>query len=87
MYSVILKKEVTKFLEKHKWEIIVNDFERNLIVLLKNPFDCELNIKPLRWLKNNYRLRIWKYRFLYYIVEKEICIYFYKWWSRWDIYK
>jgi mRNA-degrading endonuclease RelE of RelBE toxin-antitoxin system len=32
-------------------------------------------------------LRIWKYRFLYEIIEDKILIYFYDADSRWDVYK
>ena len=87
MYNIFFKKEVIKFLKKHKWENIISDFEKSLIILAKNPYKSELDIKPLKGLENNYRLRIWKYRFLYVIKENEISIYFFNAWKRWDIYK
>jgi mRNA interferase RelE/StbE len=87
MYEVILEKQVLKFLEKHKWEFIIEQFEKSLISLIKNPFDSDLDIKPLKWLDYNYRLRIWKYRFLYVIKKEKLYIYFYKWWNRWEVYK
>ena len=87
MYEVILEKQVLKFLKKHKWEPIIEQFEKSLISLTKNPFEVDLDIKPLKWLNNNYRLRIWNYRFLYFLKKEKLCIYFYKWWNRWDIYK
>ena len=52
-----------------------------------DPFSNDLDIKPLRGTDNNFRLRISKYRFLYAIKDNELCIYLYKWWSRWDVYK
>jgi mRNA interferase RelE/StbE len=46
-----------------------------------------LDIRRLQWTKDEYRLRIWKYRFLYKVYESRIYIYFYDADSRGDIYK
>lgn len=87
MYNVKLDKKVQKFLEKHKWESLIGDFEKAVIILSSDPFDNDLDLKPVKWLSNNFRLRIWKYRFLYKIKNLELEIYFYKWWSRGGVYK
>jgi len=52
-----------------------------------NPLDDALDIKKLKWSQTKYRLRIWKYRFLFRIDQHIITIYFYDADSRWDIYK
>ena len=85
MYKLKTHKNVNKFLLKHK-EISEKFFEI-IEELVKNPFENNLQIKKLLWEEKKYRLRIWKYRFLYEIIDKEILIYFYKADSRWSIYK
>jgi len=87
MYEIKLSKQIRKFLEKHKWKWIISSFRNAIIILYENPYSEDLDLKPIRWLHNNFRLRIWKYRFLYEIKDFELEIYFYKWWSRWDVYK
>jgi len=86
MYKIIISKKVAKFLDKNK------DLNDKFLSILKefwvNPFDNSiLDIKILKWEKNKFRLRLWKYRFLYEIIKDEIIIFFYNVWSRWDIYK
>lgn len=83
----MLEKPVLKFLEKHKWESMIIQFEKSLNIISKNPFENNLDIKPLRWLDNNYRLRIGKYRFIYEIIEDIVSISFFKAGVRWRIYK
>lgn len=85
MYEIKTSKIVDKFLEKHL--DIASKFVSSLEILRKSPFDNSLDIKSLKWHKNHFRLRIWKYRFLYEIINNEILIYFYDADSRWDIYK
>ena len=87
MYRVIFEKPVVKFLEKHKWEIILDQFEKALIFLINDPYDNDLDIRVITWLPNSYWLRIWKYRFLYEIIEDTISISFFKAGSRWEVYK
>ena len=87
MYKVILEKQVMKFLEKHKWEKLIIQFENSLHFLINDPYENDLDIKIVSWLPNSYRLRIWKYRFLYEIIEDTISISFFKAWNRWEIYK
>ena len=87
MYKVIFEKPVVKFLEKHKWESILDQFEKALIFLINDPYDNDLDIRVITWLPNSYWLRIWKYRFLYEIIEDTISISFFKAASRWEVYK
>ena len=87
MYKIKLEKKVQKFLEKHKWEDLIKKFKENLIILSLNPYENNLDIKILIGLPNSYRLRIWKYRFFYEILDEEIIINFFDAWSRWDVYK
>ncbi len=87
MYRVIIEKEVSKFLQKHIWEKIVVSFREKTTILSKNPYSKELNIKSLSWEKNKYRLRIWKYRFLYEVKKDILIISFFKADSRWWVYK
>ncbi len=87
MYQIILEKNVQKFLEKHKWEDLIVKFTESLRILTLEPYENNLDIKVLVWLPNTYRLRIWKYRFLYEILEEKIIINFFDAGSRWDIYK
>ena len=87
MYKIILEKPVEKFLEKHKWEVVIEQFENSLFFLSDDPYENNLDIKIITWLPNSYRLRIWKYRFLYEIIENTISISFFKAGSRWEVYK
>lgn len=74
MYKIAIEKNVTKFLEKHKWEKLIELFKEKLLILSKDPYKNNLDIKALIWNDNKYRLRIWKYRFLYEINENIITI-------------
>ena len=46
-----------------------------------------LDIKKLKWYKNRYRLRIWKYRVLFEKYDDKLIILVIDIWSRWDVYK
>ena len=48
MYKVILEKQVLKFLEKHKGEVIIEQVEKSLMSLSKNPLDSQLDIKAIK---------------------------------------
>jgi len=87
MYKIKLEKKVLKFLSKHKWEKIIQNFTISLKILQYDPYNNRLDIKSIVWNKNNYRLRIWKYRFLYEIFKDKLIITFTDWDNRWDIYK
>lgn len=87
MYKVILEKPVEKFLQKHKWEKIIFKFYESVKILSKNPNSLLLDTKNMIGLENIFRLRIWKYRFLYRVEKEEICIYFIDAGARGNIYK
>jgi mRNA interferase RelE/StbE len=87
MYKIRLQKKVLKFLDKHKWEKIIEFFTISLKILQNNPYNNKLDIKSLIWTKNKFRLRIWKYRFIYEIIEDQLIITFTDWDNRGDIYK
>ena len=86
MYKIVIEKNVLKFLEKHKWEKLIEIFQEKLSILSKNPYKNNLDIKALVWSLDKYRLRIWKYRFLYEINEDIITISIFSADSRWVIY-
>jgi mRNA interferase RelE/StbE len=86
MYKVILEKTVQKFLEKHKWEDLINKFEKSIRILALDPYENNLDIKILVWLPNTYRFRIWDYRFVYEILDQNLIISFFEAWNRGDIY-
>ena len=87
MYKLIIEKDVSKFLLKHKWEKLISIFKEKFILLSENPYRDDLDIKAIIWKNNQYRLRIWKYRFLYEINEDIITISVFNADSRWLIYK
>lgn len=87
MYKIIIEKKVANFLEKHIWENIIISFKERLEILRVDPYSKKLDIKSLIWEKNKYRLRIWKYRFLYKVDNEIITISIYWADSRWSIYK
>lgn len=82
-YKVKLNKKVNKFLNSH--QIIAISFFLKVKDLSEWKLE-NLDIQKLKWKDNCYRLRIWKYRFLYKIIKDEIFIFFYDANSRWDIY-
>jgi len=86
-YKIKFHKQVIKFLEKCDINIAERFYE-NILILEKEPYKNNLDIKALKWEeKGNYRMRIWKYRFKYMIIDEEIIIYFYDAWNRGNIYK
>ena len=87
MYKIILEKKVRNFLKKHKSDKIIKIFLQKLWELQDNPYNNTLNIQPLLWKNNQYRLRIGRYRFLYEINNEVITITFFNAGPRWDIYK
>lgn len=86
MYKIILEKSVQKFLEKHKWQDLIYKFEKTITILSLDPYENNLDIKVLKWLPNCYIIRIWDYRFLYEILDKNLIISFFDAWSRWNVY-
>jgi len=56
--------------------------------MIIDPFDQQLDIKPLRWInKWSWRLRIGKWRFKFTLIENDIVIYFWDAGARGNIYK
>lgn len=85
-YSVIIHKRVEKFLSIHPE--MSKSFFQILDILSEDIQTRKVDIKSLSWLSgNHFRFRIWKYRFLYEVLEDKICIYVYNAGSRWNIYK
>jgi mRNA interferase RelE/StbE len=56
MFKIETSKEVDKFLDKHR--DIAKKYVSNLEILKISPFSNNLDIKPLKWHKNHFRLRI-----------------------------
>ena len=86
-YEVKLKSSVKKILQKQKWQAIVEQFNSAVKILTQDPKTKELDIIFLQNTPNRYRLRIWKYRFLFWEEKQELIFVFYDAGSRWDIYK
>lgn len=85
-YKVELSRQVEKFLLKCD-DHVFERFENSVEAMKQNPFDERLDIKKLFGVKNRFRLRVSKYRFLYEIEEDDILIFFYKADKRGDVYK
>lgn len=87
MYKVLLHRKVEQFLDTRDDKFVLL-FWKKIRVLRDNPFDrnTNLDIVPLKGKKNNYRLRIGEYRFLFEIKKREVLIYFYKADTRGGIY-
>ncbi len=84
-HNLEINKKVKKFLAKHQDIAVI--FYQKIYILHKNIYTKEIDIKPLTWKKNHYRMRIGKYRFAYEIIKNKILIYFYDSDTRGDIYK
>lgn len=87
MYKIEFSKIMIKFFKKHKWQAIIIKLENSLNLLMKNPFNNNLDIKKMKWFDNHYRLRIWDYRLIYEVCDNKLTIYCINIGSRWDIYK
>lgn len=79
---------------KNKWQNLSTwehqeriKIAQSFFLLRQNPYRSDLDIKKLINTKNDYRLRIGKYRFLYTIFENRMLISMYKADTRGDIYK
>jgi len=82
-YQIRHDKKVIKFFQKHP-----DIFER---IQAKEPFlelgdFSVLDIKRLKHLKEKYRLRVGKYRFLFAVESNQLLIYFYDADSRGGVY-
>ncbi len=78
---------MAKFFDKHSVKF-VNRVDKLFERLCQNPYGGKgLDIKKLKGLKSDFRLRWGRYRFLYTIMEGEKLIYIYKADTRGDTYK
>ena len=86
MYRVIYRKSVVKFLQKQDRKFvkeIVDFFEK-----IKKDLDFQgYDVKPLKGLKETYRLRVSKYRVIFRIDRDDILIEVVRASSRGDVYK
>jgi len=86
MYEIEIKKQVAKFINKRTPNERIK-IAQSFLLLRQNPYRSDLDIKKLTNTKNDFRLRIGKYRFLYTIFENRLLISMYKADTRGDIYK
>jgi len=86
MHKYIFHDKVQKFLEKQGREFLIS-FQDKLEILYRTPMTRALDIKPLKGLKNCFRLRMGKFRFLYEIRPDTNIIIFFNAGARGDIYK
>ncbi len=47
MYKIILEKSVQKFLINHKWQDIIEKFEKSITILSLDPYENNLDIKVI----------------------------------------
>lgn len=87
MHKIVLEKSVQKFLKKHIWWDVVVRFQKATELLSRDPYCKDLDISALIWYAWRYRLRIWKYRFLYTVDESNVVVIFFDAGPRGDIYK
>jgi len=86
-YSYKLDKTVAKFLSKRDCKFL-RIFDKQMQKLCENPYRKDVDIQYYsEWWDNHFRLRIGKYRFLYYLINQDLVIYLYDADSRWWIYK
>ena len=85
-YDLELHKKVAKFIDKQPPKLKIR-IASALEKLQENPYREDFDIKKLKNLDQDYRLRIGKFRFLYTIFENRLLIYMYKADSRGDVYK
>ncbi len=85
-YDLELHKKVAKFIDKQPPKLKIR-IASALEKLQENPYREYFDIKKLKNLDQDYRLRIGKFRFLYTIFENRLLIYMYKADSRGDVYK
>ncbi len=86
MYELEIKRQPGKFIDKRTPKERIK-IAKALSKLRENPYRKDLDIKKLKGIENDYRLRIGKYRFLYSIIKNRLLIYMYKADTRGDIYK
>lgn len=87
MYKIILRKNVVKFLNRNKGQAIYSRFNQARLMIASNPTSKRLDITSLAWQQDLYRLRIWKYRFIFKVIDQKVIIEFIDADSRGWIYK
>ena len=85
MYKLLFSKQVKKFIEKQDSKT-KQRFKKVFLRLAENPYDTTLDSKKMQG-SEFFRLRIGKYRFLYFVDEEEVVVVIEKGDSRGDIYK
>ena len=75
MYRVVFHKTVRKFFDRHP--VVRKQFFGILPLLKKNPWSRSLNVKKMYGTDNHYRLRIGKWRFLFFVQKEQVLVYFY----------
>jgi len=85
-YTILFSKSVKKFLSKMDKPFRENCY-KCIEIISENPFENNLDIKPLTNIPNSFRLRLGKFRILYEIDRNQILIFFFKADSRGDVYK
>jgi mRNA interferase RelE/StbE len=86
MYTLKIRKQVTKFINSRipkERKMIAEALEK----LEHDPYRNDLDIAKLQGTRDQYRLRIGDYRFLYTIIRDQLLIYVYKADKRGDVYK
>lgn len=85
-YRIELSKSVQKFLRTHR--DIAPVFFECAHQLSQDPLRKDLDIKRMMGTpRNHYRLRIFKYRFIYEILAETITVYFFEAGNRGDVYR
>ena len=87
MYTIYLSKQVKKFIEKQD-KNLKQRIKKAFKELERNPYptNLKIDVKKLK-ASNNYRLRIRKYRFKYFIESDFLVVTIEEADSRGDIYK
>ena len=85
MYKLLFSKQVKKFIEKQESKT-KQRFKKVFLRLAENPYGTTLDSKKMQG-SEFFRLRIGKYRFLYFVDEEEVVVVIEKGDSRGDIYK
>jgi mRNA interferase RelE/StbE len=85
-FKILLSKKVVKFLDRKPVDFVSN-LDETLLCLSENPYQNSLDVKKLKGLDSDYRLRFGKYRFLFTIFKEDGIILIYKADTRGDIYK
>ena len=85
MFKIVFSKQVKKFIEKQDRKT-KQRFKEIFEKLAQNPYGNDIDTKKVKGNKF-FRLRVGKYRFLYFVDEGEVVIVVEKGDSRGDVYK